>query len=71
MLMTDCAARMCPRCGGFGTVYRSWERIDGVFVRRRRCARCSVQYDTLEIASGYVKKIKSVSIDGQGDTSEL
>lgn len=67
------AARMCPKCGGWCGVYKSWERnTDGAYIRRRYCTVCDTEFETMEVATGYIKKrkiIKKVRYDGQGRKS--
>lgn len=45
-------SRMCPKCGGDSYVWRAAEREDGLFVRRRRCKSCGIEFETLEVFTG-------------------
>lgn len=51
MLTTERAARMCPKCGEDSYVYDTREREDGSIIRKRRCGRCGVEYETREVFS--------------------
>lgn len=49
MLTTESAARMCPNCGEDSTVYDTRERADGAIIRKRRCRKCGVEFETIEV----------------------
>lgn len=59
------AARMCPVCGEYCGVYKSKERAGGVYMRWRFCPECRIEFQTLEVATGYYrtrKKLKKGNI---------
>ena len=49
------AARLCPVCGGESHVFKSFEREDGLFLRRRRCKSCGMVFETIEVFTGLVR----------------
>lgn len=60
MITVDRAARMCPRCGEDSKVYDTRERQDGAIIRKRRCIKCGIEFETLEIFTRtYPKRKKS------------
>lgn len=51
---------MCPRCGEDSKVYDTRERQDGAIIRKRRCIKCGIEFETLEIFTRtYPKRKKS------------
>lgn len=53
-------AQLCPYCGRISQVYFSRPRKwDGAFTRRRVCDNCGIEFETIEVATGYIKKRKN------------
>ena len=55
-LTTERAARMCPDCGEDSTVYDTREQSDGAIIRKRRCRKCGVEFETIETLSKVYRK---------------
>lgn len=54
MLDTEQAARMCPICGEDSFVYDTRETANGKIIRRRRCTKCSTQFETEEVFTRFL-----------------
>lgn len=56
MQTTDRAARMCPKCGEDCRVYWTYDRDDGARIRRVKCCKCGLKFETAEIRTRIIKK---------------
>ena len=60
MLTTEIAARMCPKCGEDSKVYDTRERADGAIIRKRKCVKCQVEFETIEVLTRIYPNRKKV-----------